>query len=98
MNWSTFLVNDFMEYYKEVQEKSQLFHYTWLLILIVLVAWREMDEFQFLDTTNKPFLEAKYANMWFTKKKRRPIDKIITFFVYCDSLWHIIKTMSHMKQ
>ena len=90
MNWSTFLVNDFMEYYKEAQEKSQLFHYTWLLILIVLVAWREMDEFQFLDMMNKPCLEGKYANMWFTKKKR--------LIVHCDSLRNIIKTMSHMKQ
>jgi hypothetical protein len=48
MNWVTFLVNQFLIDYMEEQEKGIEIHYDWLLILIALVAWRELEETQFL--------------------------------------------------
>ena len=97
MNWSTFLVNEFLEHCREAHEKPQLFHYAWLLILISLVAWREINETQFFDITHKPFIAPKYTNIWFTKVKGRHIQNNVTLFVYCDTIWHIIKKTAHMK-
>jgi hypothetical protein len=49
MNWEMFLVNQFLIDYKEGQDKGMEFHYTWLLILIALVSWRESDDSQFFQ-------------------------------------------------
>jgi hypothetical protein len=44
MNWVMFLVNQFLIDYREAQDKGAKFHYTWLLIMIALVAWREPND------------------------------------------------------
>lgn len=38
-NWSDYLHGEFLESCREAQELSKTFHYAWLLLSIVLVAW-----------------------------------------------------------
>jgi hypothetical protein len=79
MNWSTFLVNQFLMDCREAQEKGTKFHYVWLLILIALTMWREPEEMEFLDEMKKPFLAARYVSLWHTVHKNRQLDNNITF-------------------
>jgi hypothetical protein len=44
MNWDTFVVNLFLIDCIESQEKGMQFHYSWLLILIALVGWKEPSD------------------------------------------------------
>jgi hypothetical protein len=50
MNWATYLVNLLLQDYMEAQEKGIEFHYSWLLILIVLVEWKEPGHYQHMHT------------------------------------------------
>lgn len=46
-NWPTFLQNEFVEDCREDQEKGTVFHYSWVLILIALEAWRLLEDMGF---------------------------------------------------
>ena len=65
INWSTFLLNEFLEYFLEMQEKGTTFHYTWLLVCIALVGWKELEGSQFFDRNIKSFKATRYTNLWF---------------------------------
>jgi hypothetical protein len=41
LSWAPYLLNLFMEDYKDVQDLNTEFHYLWLLMLITLMGWRE---------------------------------------------------------
>jgi hypothetical protein len=69
MNWATFFLNQFLIECEEVQDKRTKFHYTWLLILIALLAWREPNDTQFFGVKDKPCLDARYHNLWHTTNK-----------------------------
>lgn len=47
-NWCLYLLNQFMEDYVGAQENNQLFHYSWLLVLITFVSWEEPKHNKFL--------------------------------------------------
>lgn len=38
-NWSLYLCSEFLANCHEAQDESKTFHYAWLLLSIVLVAW-----------------------------------------------------------
>jgi hypothetical protein len=82
MSWKTFLFNQFLINYKEAQEKCIEFHYSWLLILIELLAWKELEETQFLGVVKNNFLAATYVKFWHVVHKERKLDNNITFYVY----------------
>jgi len=46
-NWVKYLCHDFLEDFREARDEGKAFHYTWLLLLITLVAWRTPKESQF---------------------------------------------------
>jgi hypothetical protein len=41
LSWAPYILKLFLDDYKYVQDLGIYFHYSWLLILIVLVGWRE---------------------------------------------------------
>ena len=43
-NWSKYLCREFMENFYEAQEHGNTFHYAWLLLSIVLMAWELPDD------------------------------------------------------
>lgn len=40
-NWCMYLLNHFMEDCTSTQEHNQPFHYSWLLVLMAFVTWKE---------------------------------------------------------
>ena len=49
MNWSLFLLNQLVEDVVVIQPGVIPFTYSWLLILITLVAWMEPNRYQGMD-------------------------------------------------
>ena len=49
LNWSQYLLNELLADAEEAQEKGNTFHYSWLLILILFVAWEEPLNYQGVD-------------------------------------------------
>jgi hypothetical protein len=48
MSWGPYLLNYFLDYCKDTQDWGFEFHYSWLLILIALVGWKEPTYSMFL--------------------------------------------------
>ena len=48
-NWFAYLAREFLEDAHDAQEKGRPFHYSWLLILIALIGWKEPTEAQFVE-------------------------------------------------
>jgi len=46
-NWVHYLCSEFLANYGEAQDDSKTFHYSWLLLSIVLVAWELLEDNQF---------------------------------------------------
>ena len=40
-NWAAYIAKEFLEDIHDAQEKGRPFHYSWLLVLIALVGWKE---------------------------------------------------------
>ena len=62
-----------------------MFHYTWLLILIGFVGWKEPKQGIFLST-NLNFRGARYANLWVTTYAARQEANNTVFYYYYDQL------------
>jgi hypothetical protein len=58
------------------------FDYSYLLILITLVGWKDPGDYQCLRTTSRGNVVVRYANLWHTTNRRRQINKNVTFYVY----------------
>lgn len=67
----------------EAQDETKLFHYAWLLLLIVLIAWELLEENQF-PPLEEGLLEAtQFAYLWATKDPAR-ITKTNIFWVLME--------------
>jgi hypothetical protein len=53
MSWAPYLLNYFLKDYKDTQYWGSEFHYSWLLILIALVGWKEPVYSMFLQRVGK---------------------------------------------
>ena len=42
--WAEYIAKEFLEDVRDAQEKGRPFHYSWLLVLIALVRWKEPTE------------------------------------------------------
>ena len=43
-SWAAYLAKEFLEDACHAQEKCRPFHYSWLIVLIALVGWKEPTE------------------------------------------------------
>ena len=80
-NWSLYLLNQFIEDDKATQETSQPFHYSWLLIIIVFVGWKEPRYSQFL-TVQTNCRGVRYAHLWATKDPEHENLSNMVFYTY----------------
>jgi hypothetical protein len=53
LSWAPYLLNLFLDDYKDVQDLGTKFHYSWLLILIVVMEWKE-PKYSFFVARPKP--------------------------------------------
>ena len=64
MNWLFLLLSQFMEDAMIVQEGKWKFRYSWLLILIALVTWMELANYQGMDVAvGQVCKDAMYQNL-----------------------------------
>ena len=63
-NWAAYITKEFLEDARDAQEKGRTFHYSWLLILIALIGWKEPIEMQFIDVPPSMSGTARYASLW----------------------------------
>lgn len=65
------LIREFLANCCEAQEQSKMFHYAWLLLSIVLVAWELPMESQFPSSMIDLPEVATYTSLWETKDMER---------------------------
>jgi hypothetical protein len=53
MSWAPYLLNSFLEDCKDTQDWGSEFHYSWLLILIGLIGWKEPVYNKYLERPGK---------------------------------------------
>ena len=79
MNWSLFLLNQLLIDALTAQ-RGHPFSYSWLLILITLVAWMEPEDYQPMAVEEvKVFHGARYQNLWWVKELNCQKDYAIHF-------------------
>ena len=71
MNWSLFLLNQLLGD-ALVAQTGQPFSYSWLLILIALIAWMEPEDYQPMAVAAvKVCRGARYQNLWWVEEPSR---------------------------
>ena len=82
MNWLTYLLNEFFTDVVDAQEKGKFFSYSWLLILISVVAWDELPHYQGVDVL-MPCRGVQYQNLWYDKDNvRQQKDNNVEFYLH----------------
>lgn len=76
-NWSNYLHGEFLANCCEAQGLNKTFHYMWLLLSIVLVAWELLEDSQFPSVAPDLPNGVKYASLWATKDAHRVKDSRI---------------------
>jgi len=66
MRWAPLILNQFLLYCVEAQDKGMEFHYPWLLILISFTTWGDP-----LGMRGNPCIATSYHNFLFSKIKRK---------------------------
>lgn len=67
LNQANYLCSKFLANCHEADEQGKTFHYAWLLLSIVLVAWELPEDSQFPLIALDLLEAAKYASLWETK-------------------------------
>ena len=96
-NWALYLLNQFNDDCIAAQDQNQPFHYTWLLILIGFVGWKEPKQGIFLNT-NLNFRGARYANLWVTSEATKQNSNNMVFYYYYDQLCKAISSSPHITR
>ena len=71
-----------MEDAKAAQAGARSFTYSFLLILIALVAWMEPEDYQGMDVKAiEVYKGVRYQNLWWIKEVERMVDCLIQFWI-----------------
>ena len=62
-NWAAYLAREILEDAHDAQEKGRPFHYSWILILIALIGWKEPTEAQFMEAPPGMPGAVRYASL-----------------------------------
>lgn len=77
------MCKEFLENCREAQEQGKNFHYAWIPLSIVLVAWELPEDNQFSTIAQDLPKAAKYISLWATKDAQRIRDSKI-FWVFME--------------
>lgn len=86
------MLNQFIEDCRAAQETTQPLHYSWLLIIIVFVRWKEPRDSQFLIVPTD-CRGVHYANLWATKDPEHKNLSNMVFYTYYQMLCEAIQKM-----
>ena len=88
-NWCLYLLNQFMDDYKATQESNQLLHYSWLLILMAFLTWKEPSHTGFFIVRGK-CSGVRYVNLWVNPDPDRHRINNQVFFTYHQQLCAVV--------
>jgi hypothetical protein len=95
MSWAPYLLNSFLEDCKDTQDWGSEFHYSWLLILIGLIGWKEPVYSKYLERPGKCGT-TRYISLRSSadpKRKKTNTDIFVRYFTEIQDLiadtWHI---------
>ena len=97
-NWVAYVVKEFLEDARNEEEKGRAFHYSWLIVLIALVGWKEPTETQFAVVPAHMPGAARYASLWVSQDKtHQQMTKYVFSFYMMSISYEIINTpwLSH---
>jgi hypothetical protein len=66
MNWASYRINQLEQDCREAQDQGYEFHFRWLLILIVFIAWEMPEGATFPDIEPFEPLTAKLTTLWYS--------------------------------
>lgn len=88
-NWCLYLLNQLMDDCRATQERNQFFHYSWLLIIMAFVTWKEMNHSQFV-TAKGECIGVRYVNLRAHLDLNRQHVSNKVFFTYYQQLCAMI--------
>jgi hypothetical protein len=65
MNWEKYLVNQLYKDCHEAQDHGYEFHFSWLMILIMFIAWDMPEGATFPEIEPSEPLVAKFTTLWY---------------------------------
>jgi hypothetical protein len=85
LDWAPYLLNLFLDDYKDAQDLGTKFHYSWLLILIALIRWKETPYSYFCDRVGHCHA-TRYISMGRTSDPKRKSRNVNTFAHYFSDI------------
>jgi hypothetical protein len=86
MNWVKYLVNQLELDCKEAQDQGYEFHFSWLLIMISLIAWEMPEGATFLDIEPFEPLVVKFSTLWYSSDMNKQWQSNVVFHTYYNQL------------
>ena len=86
MNWAKYLVNQLEIDCREAQDQGHEFHFSWLLILIALVAWELPEGATFPDLNPFKPLVVKFSTLWYSTDMSKQWQSNAIFHRYYNQL------------
>lgn len=63
-NWVRYLCSEFLMNFREAQDGSKTFHYSWVLLSIMLISWDLPKDTEFPPVENNLAEAAMFASLW----------------------------------
>ena len=93
-NWSLFLMNSFFQDCAQAQENPlHSFHFSWLLILMAFIGWKEPPNSQFPQLEPGACRGAKYSNLWESNNPEKQKNNAMVFHDYYMLLLQTVTTI-----
>jgi hypothetical protein len=85
LSWAPYLLNQFLIDCRDAQDNGTKFHYSWLLILIALVGWKEPKFSSFLDRKGK-CCATWYETLWQEKDPKNQQVNNTVFSMFLEDM------------
>jgi hypothetical protein len=84
-SWAPYLLNQFLIDCRDAQDNGTEFHYSWLLILIALVGWKEPKFSYFVDRKGKCYA-VRYETLWQAKDNKNQQENNTVFSMFLEDM------------
>jgi hypothetical protein len=91
MNWEKYLINQLELDCRQVQDQGYEFHFSWLLILITLIAWELPEGATFSEIESFKPLAVKLCMLWYSNDMNKQWQSNAVFHAYYTQLKNAIQ-------
>jgi hypothetical protein len=96
INWASYLVSHLEQDCHEEHDQGYEFHFSWLLILITLIAWEMLEGETFLKIDPSKPLAAKFTMLWYLSDMEKKWQSNAVFHRYYLQLKRSIEYFPRM--